>query len=160
MAPYSPTTSSTSLPVSGCTKSGSVPHASRSASSTRVASARSLDRSFDVAAGGNTVTMKFCILSAPFGDFGCVRAPLSAARGAPLFATRRSGPARLSGLVLPPFPDACLTATRSGLPGCAVGGFFLHVCSVFFLSKKGITNVYENFVAVRNAAKRGVLWIA
>lgn len=75
-----------------------------------------------------------------------------------MFATTHpSNHARLCGSVLPLANDARLD-TRSGLPGCGVGGaFYLHVCSVFFLSKKGITNVYENFVAVRNAANGGGL---
>jgi len=78
-----------------------------------------------------------------------------------MFATTHpSGRARLGGSVLPLANDA-RPATCSGLRGCGVGGvFFIHVGSVFFLSKKGIANGYENFVGVRNAAKRGGLWIA
>ena len=78
-----------------------------------------------------------------------------------MFVTARpSSRARLGGSVLPLANDA-RPATCSGLRGCGVGGvFFIHVGSVFFLSKKGIANGYENFVGVRNAAKRGGLWIA
>lgn len=48
--------------------------------------------------------------------------------------------------------------------GSALAGLFLvwrvvHACSVIFLRKKGITNAYEQFVAVRNAAVfGGVVW--
>lgn len=73
------------------------------------------------------------VMSAPFGDFGRGKTlPLSAGWGARPFATRRSGPARLFGLAYLPCPDACMPATRSGLPGCAVGGVFLHAGSVIF----------------------------
>jgi hypothetical protein len=100
-------------------------------------------------------------MSVPFGDFGCVRTPLSAVWGArPFVTTHPSSRARLGGLV-PPLANDARPAMCSGLRGCGVGGaFFIHVGSVFFLSKKVITNGYENFVAVRNAAKRGGLWIA
>jgi len=65
-------------------------------------------------------------MSAPFGDFGCVRTPLSAVWGARHFVTthRQPGPARLSGAVLPRAVDAGLT-TRSGFAGQAVGGVFI-----------------------------------
>ena len=56
--------------------------------------------------------------------------------------------------------DARRNAPRSVCRLGAVGGFFLHVGSVFFLAKKGITNGNENFAIVRNARQKGVLWTA
>jgi hypothetical protein len=65
-------------------------------------------------------------MSAPLGDFGCVRTPLSAVWGTRPFATthRQPDPARLTGAFLPRAPDAAPTS-RSGFAGRAVGGVFL-----------------------------------
>lgn len=64
-------------------------------------------------------------MSVPFGDFGCVRTPLSFVWGARPFVTthRQPGAARLSGAVLPRAVDAVLTS-RSGFAARAVGGAF------------------------------------
>jgi hypothetical protein len=73
-------------------------------------------------------------MSVPFSDFGRgEKLPLSAVWGArPFVTTHQSSRARLGGLVLPLANDA-RPATRSGLPGCGVGGaFFRHVGSVVF----------------------------
>ena len=66
-------------------------------------------------------------------------------------ATHRTHPACLSSQSLPCGHDVRMDGAHSGLLGVAVGGSFLHAASVFFLSKKVITNHYEKFVGVRNA---------
>jgi hypothetical protein len=65
-------------------------------------------------------------MSVPFGDFGCVRTPLSAVWGARPFATthRQPGFARLTGAFLPRALDAGLTI-RSGFEFRAGGGAFI-----------------------------------
>ena len=102
-------------------------------------------------------TVCFCVMGSPVVLKG-VAARNVAAR---VFSTHRQPSlARLAFGSTLVNVDAPFAIGRSGLPAGAVGGFFLHVDSVFFLTKKGIANAYEKFVVVRNAPFEGDLWTA
>lgn len=73
-------------------------------------------------------------MSGPFANLVGVETASVVMRAAHHFSTRRrqSGPARLSSVCLPGTFDAPFSGC-SGLPSGAVGGFFFHALSVFFL---------------------------
>lgn len=89
------------------------------------------------------VSMLNSIMSVPFGDFGCVRTPLSAAWGARHFSARRHSNRRALPCDRLPVTLAACGQVRGNFGAGAVGGFFIHASTVLFFAHLSHTTVHN-----------------